>query len=203
MVGERIRPALSSSVYVTAMEPHSGKSVVALGLVELLSTRVERVGFFRPIVASGTQADGQIELIRRRYRLETSYNDMHGLSDDEGQAAIASGVFDAVEQRVVASYRELERRSDVVVCEGTDFTGASPALDFDMNAGLANLLDVPVLVVVSGTDPKEIVKSARVARESLERKGCSLFGVIANRVPPELLDDVDGQLSARFEDQPV
>ena len=203
MVRERIRPALSSSVYVTAMGPHSGKSVVALGLVETLSTRVERVGFFRPIVASGTQADGQIELIRRRYRLETSYSDMHALSDDEGQAAIASGVFDAVEQRVVASYRELERRSDVVVCEGTDFTGASPALDFDMNAGLASLLDVPVLVVVSGSDPKEIVKSARVARESLERKGCSLFGVIANRVPPELLDEVDSQLSARFEGQPV
>ena len=185
------------------MEPHSGKSIVALGLVETLSTRVERVGFFRPIVASGSENDPQIELIRRRYRLETSYADMHALSDDEGQAAIASGVFNQVEQRVVASFRELERRSDVVVCEGTDFTGASPALDFDLNAGLAVLLDAPVLVVVSGTATREIVKSARVARESLERKGCALFGVIANRVPPELVDEVTELLRARFEGQPV
>ena len=172
------------------MEPHSGKSIVALGLVETLSTRVERVGFFRPIVASGSENDPQIELIRRRYRLETSYAEMHALSDDECQAAIASGIFNHVEQRVVASFRELELRSDVVVCEGTDFTGASPALDFDLNAGLAVLLDAPVLVVVSGTATREIVKSARVARESLERKGCALFGVIANRVPPELVDEV-------------
>ena len=161
------------------------------------------MGFFRPIVASGSENDPQIELIRRRYRLETSYADMHALSDDEGQAAIASGVFNQVEQRVVASFRELERRSDVVVCEGTDFTGASPALDFDLNAGLAVLLDAPVLVVVSGTATREIVKSARVARESLERKGCALFGVIANRVPPELVDEVTELLRARFEGQPV
>jgi phosphate acetyltransferase len=203
VVVERARPGLSRSLYVTAMGPRSGKSLVALGLVESLSTRVERVGFFRPIVASGSEADPQIELIRRRYRLETSYAEMHALSDDEGQAALASGVFDQVEQRVVAAYRELQRRSDVVVCEGTDFSGASPALDFDLNAGLANLLDAPVLVVVSGSEPREIVKSARVARESLERKGCSLFGVIANRVAPEAVDEVAGALAERFAEQPV
>ena len=32
------------------MGPASGKSIVALGLVELLSRRVSRVGFYRPVV---------------------------------------------------------------------------------------------------------------------------------------------------------
>jgi phosphate acetyltransferase len=194
---------MGRSVYVTAMEPHSGKSVVTLGLMEALSTRVERVGFYRPIVASGSEADPQIELIRRRYRLDSSYAEMHALSDDEGEAAVASGAFDQVEQRVVASFRALEDRCDVVVCEGTDFAGAFPALDFDLNAGLATLLDVPVLVVVRGATTRDIVKSARVARESLAGKGCALFGVIANRVPPGLVDEVEEVLSARFESQPV
>ena len=40
------------NLYVTAMEPESGKSVVALGLMELLAGRVERLGFFRPIVSA-------------------------------------------------------------------------------------------------------------------------------------------------------
>jgi phosphate acetyltransferase len=185
------------------MESHSGKSVVTLGLVEALSTRVERVGFYRPIVASGDEADPQIELIRRRYRLDTSYDEMHALSEDEGEAAVASGVFEQVEQRVVASFRALEDRCDAVICEGTDFTGTFPALDFDLNAGLATLLDVPVLVVVTGTTSRDIVRSARVARESLEGKGCALFGVIANRVPPDLVDEVAELLSARFESELV
>ena len=65
------------NVYITAMEPHCGKNVVALGLMELLSARVERVGFFRPIVPSGAEHDTEIELIRRRYRLEAPYEAMY------------------------------------------------------------------------------------------------------------------------------
>ena len=55
---------MARNVYVTAMEPQSGKSVVALGLMELLSARTDRVGFFRPLVASGDAPDPQIELMR-------------------------------------------------------------------------------------------------------------------------------------------
>src|SRR6266545_503888 len=53
------------NLYVTAMEPDSGKSVVSLGLMELLSGRVERLGFFRPVVAG--EPDQQAELMRARY----------------------------------------------------------------------------------------------------------------------------------------
>ncbi len=51
--GNVLTARLARSLYITGMEPDSGKSVVALGLMEMLSSRVERVGFFRPIVASG------------------------------------------------------------------------------------------------------------------------------------------------------
>ena len=59
---------MSRSVYLTAMGPASGKSIVALGLVEHLSRRVSRLGFFRPIVQS--VPDNDTELIRVRYQLD-------------------------------------------------------------------------------------------------------------------------------------
>ena len=65
-------------------------------------------------------------------------------------ALIAHGAHEEIEKRVLAAYRELERRCDFVVCEGTDFVGSTPALDFDLNANLANQLGCPVLVVVNG-----------------------------------------------------
>ena len=58
---------MSRAIYLTAMGPASGKSLVALGLVELVSHRVSRVGFFRPIVQS--LPDNDIELVRSRYQL--------------------------------------------------------------------------------------------------------------------------------------
>ena len=44
--------APARSVYIVSPEGHSGKSVVALGLVDLLTRRVQNVGVFRPITRS-------------------------------------------------------------------------------------------------------------------------------------------------------
>jgi phosphate acetyltransferase len=194
---------VAQSVYITAMAAQSGKSVVALGLMEMLSARAERVGFFRPIVSGAAELDPEIELMRRRYGLAASPGEMGAMSDHEAQAAIAGGDHAEVKKRVVAAYRKLEEECDVVVCEGTDFAGPSPALDFDLNADLANELGSPVLVVVHGRGPEEAVEAARVARESLLQKGCELFGVVVNRVPIGVLREVTTSLSAEDGDRPV
>ena len=44
---------MSKSLYVVGTGPASGKSVVVLGLVELLARQGLRLGFFRPVVAGG------------------------------------------------------------------------------------------------------------------------------------------------------
>jgi phosphate acetyltransferase len=203
LVAQRRGPLLTQTVYITAMAPQSGKSVVALGLMEMLSGRAERVGFFRPIVPSGPEPDPDTELMRLRYDLAAPLERMQGLTDEEAQAAIAAGDRDEVKKRVVAAYRQLEAGCGVVVCEGTDFAGESPALDFELNADLANELGAAVLVVVSGNTPEEAVEAAKVARESLREKGCELFGVVVNRVPIAVLREVTTSLSDQDGERPV
>jgi phosphate acetyltransferase len=191
---------LARKLYVTAMEPQSGKSVVALGLMELLSARVERLGFFRPIVSSATEPDAQSELIRRRYQLAAPYEQMHALSQDE---AAAIPVYEDLRKRVVEAYRQLERGCDFVLCEGTDFTSATSALDYGLNADLANELGAPVLVVVKGGSLEETVASVRAARNSLKHKGCTIFGVVVNRVPADRVDELGRTLGAQDGSEPV
>ncbi|HEX9416310.1 MAG TPA: phosphate acetyltransferase [Gaiellaceae bacterium] len=169
------------NLYVTAMEPHSGKSVVALGLMELLAGRVERLGFFRPVV--GSEPDPRSELMRSRYESAVA----HALTAEEASTVQP---YDELRKRVVAAYKQLENECDFVLCEGTDFAGAAPALDFGLNADLANELGAPVLVVVRGGPPEQTAASVRVARAGLETKGCELFGVVVNRIPPEHLEGV-------------
>jgi len=190
---------VARNLYITAMEPQSGKSVIAMGVMELLSTRVQRLGFFRPIVPSSTEADPEIELIRGRYQLAFSYEEMHALSEAE---AIAMPSYDELRVRVVEAYKELEQRCEFIVCEGTDFVGAAPALDFGRNADLANELGCPVLVVVKGGVPEETIASVKAARSALEYKRCSIFGVVVNRVPPEVTDVVRQRL-ADLDGEPV
>jgi phosphate acetyltransferase len=191
---------LTRKLYVTAMEPQSGKSVVALGLMELLSARVERLGFFRPIVPSSDEPDAQIELIRRRYQLAAPYEQMYALTQEE---AAAVPEYEELRKRVVEAYKQLEQDCDFVLCEGTDFTSATSALDYGLNADLANELGAPVLVVVKGGSEQETVASVRAARNSLAHKGCTTFGVVVNRVPAERAEDLARALTAQDGSEPV
>jgi phosphate acetyltransferase len=189
---------MARNLYITGMEPRSGKSVVALGVMELLSARVERLGFFRPIVPSSTERDPQLELVRRRYKLDASYEEMHALAEEE-----ASEIeYEELRKRVVGAYKALEQRCDFVVCEGTDFGGAA-ALAFGRNADLANELGAPVLVVVRGGTPEETLASVRAARGSLDHKDCAIFGVVVNRVDPENVADVAARLAETGGEEPV
>ena len=184
------------------MEPQSGKSIVSLGLMEMLSARVERVGYLRPIVPAGGP-DPQVELIRRRYKLEVPYDAMRVMTDAEAEAAMADGRYDDLKKSVVASFRALADTCDVVVCEGTDFAAGTPALDLDLNADLANELGSPVLAVVRGDSADTATAAARLARESLEQRGCELFGVFVNRVPVKNMAAVVERLAADADIQPV
>jgi phosphate acetyltransferase len=181
---------VARSVYITSVEPGGGKSVVALGLMEMLAVRAQKAGFFRPIVPSADARDPQVELIRQRYGLDSSYDEMRALSAAEAQSLIAAGRHDELEQRVFDAYKALESRYEVLVCEGTDFAGVLPSLDFELNATLANQLGSAVLVVLRGSSVPDIAAGVRVARASLAHKGCTLLGIVVNRVPAGLLSDM-------------
>lgn len=56
----------AKSIYIVGSEPRSGKSVVLLGIMELLSRQVQKLGFFRPII-QGLKSPVN-DLSRRRHR---------------------------------------------------------------------------------------------------------------------------------------
>jgi phosphate acetyltransferase len=99
---------MAQSLYITGTEPGSGKSIVALGVMETLAGRAQQAGFFRPIVP-GDQPDPEIELMRGRYRLDSSYQEMHALTVDEANRLVASGAHDELEQQVFDAYKHATR----------------------------------------------------------------------------------------------
>ena len=113
---------MASNLYVATIETGSGKSLAALGVMELLSSRVEKLGFFRPVVRAGDQLDNDTELIRRRYLPETPYEALHGIDHQTARDLTSSGRSEELVKRIFARYKELERSCDFVLCEGTDFT---------------------------------------------------------------------------------
>ena len=47
---------MAKSLYITGTEHSSGKSVVTLGVMQFLQSKVRRIAFFRPIIDSEDEA---------------------------------------------------------------------------------------------------------------------------------------------------
>jgi hypothetical protein len=135
------------NLYVATNAPRSGKSLISLGIMEILSRRVERLGFFRPVIRQTQAPDNDIELMRQRYQLQVPYESLYGMSMDEVRSLISQGKSQEVLPRIFTRYKELEQHCDFILCEGSDLTGLATALEFDLNAQMANQIDAPVVVV--------------------------------------------------------
>ncbi len=174
-------------MYLTSVGSGGGKSTIALGLAELLSRQVERIGAFRPLVP-GRGPDQILALLSERYRIEIPVDELHGCSYAEAGALVADGRREELISRIVERYRDVERRCPAVVVVGSDFAdggdGAGPR-ELAFNARLATEFGSVVVPVVDGfgQQPEAIAAAARGAYHDLVDLGATVLAVIANRVP--------------------
>jgi phosphate acetyltransferase len=182
---------MASSVYVAGVEGFTGKSAVALGLLEILSRRVQHVSVFRPVVrteaTAGHTHDYVLDLLVSHDAVAMSYDECAGVSYDEVHADP-----DAAMDEIVQRYRAVSERADAVVVVGSDYTDVGAPAEFAFNARIAANLGAPVLLVVNGAgrDVDQVRTVLSLGESELIANHASLFGVIANRVDPALTDQV-------------
>jgi phosphate acetyltransferase len=170
------------SVYVASTEGDSIKSIVALGILESLKERVERVGVFRPVVASAYDPDPIAEALRVRATVPLTSSDVVGVAyqDIHTNPKEAHG-------RVVERYLNLAQQCDAVVIVGTAYSDVGEASELALNARIAANLGAPVALVVNalGRRPSTVRTAAHVARGTFQECHAPVLAVIANRCPPE------------------
>ncbi|HSK98126.1 MAG TPA: phosphate acetyltransferase, partial [Euzebyales bacterium] len=195
---------MANNLYLASLEPGSGRSLVTLGLMELLSRRTGGVGYFRPVIPSSQRLDPRIALVAGRYRLDLGAEEMYAYTAPQVEHMLAEGRRDEVFAGILHAYKAIERRCGFVVCDGTDFTGVTAAFEFDFNIAVANHLGAPVLTLVNGhqRSADDIVAGVQVAAESLRAEGAVVAATVVNRVPRGMLEltrealtsaEVDGQ----------
>jgi phosphate acetyltransferase len=174
--------------------------------MEILSRRVERLGFFRPIIRQTQTPDNDIELMRQRYQLQIPYESLYGMSRDEARALVTQGKSKEVLAQIFTRYKALERQCDFILCEGSDLEGLATSLEFDFNAEMATQIDAPVVVVANGYQKtrEETLHLARLLKESFEEEGCQLLAIMLNRVPQDIIEDVKSDVLQQWKhDTPV
>ncbi len=114
---------MANSLYISSNEARSGKSLVSLALTDLLLKRVQRVGFFKPIIdrKEGQQKDSHIKLVLEYFNLSIPYEKTFGLYWDQVNEYISQGLKGKVFELILEKYKNLEDDCDFILCEGTNF----------------------------------------------------------------------------------
>ncbi|MBV5311192.1 phosphate acetyltransferase [Chromatium okenii] len=180
------------SIYIAGAGSGSGKSVVVLGVMEMLSAVNRRVGFFRPFAPKADEPDNLTALIQSRYELPFPAEMFYGCTVETARQLIGSGHYDELIKIVMNKFKALEERCDLVVCAGTDYNGLIPSLEFDFNADLAINFGCSLIVVVKGfgRNPQEAVDALHIAHELMRERGGDFLASVVNGVAAEHVDAV-------------
>ncbi len=183
-----------AALYVTSIEPYSGKTAIALGLAKQLQAKSKRVGYLKPLSTQPwRRADGQLvdedtDFVRRTL----------GLGPDlapESPVIVTTAVLrkrletgdvgDLVDQ-VKRAAETVRKQVDLLLLEGGGSLREGYAMGLS-NIRLAESLEAPALVLVRCHQPMQIADDALAAKQRL---GDQLLGVVFNHVPEEMQEFV-------------
>ncbi|MDH6219826.1 phosphate acetyltransferase [Streptomyces pseudovenezuelae] len=189
---------MTRSVYVTGIDRGDGRQVVELGVMELLTRQVDRVGVFRPLVHH--IPDRLFELLRARYRLSQDPGTVYGMDYHEASALQAEQGTDELVSTLVDRFHVVARDYDVVLVLGTDFADTQLPDELSLNARLANEFGASVIPVVGGRkQPAEsVLAETRNAYRAYAGLGCDVLAMVTNRVAREDRDEIAESLASRL-----
>ncbi|HWU11904.1 MAG TPA: phosphate acetyltransferase [Streptomyces sp.] len=189
---------MARSVYVTGIDRGDGRQVVDLGVMELLTRQVDRVGVFRPLVHDGP--DRLFELLRARYRLSQSPETVFGLDYQEAAAVQAEKGTDELVSLLVERFHRVARDYEVVLVLGSDFAATQLPDELALNARLANEFGASVIAVVGGKDQDagSVRAETRNAYRAYAGLGCDVLAMIVNRVASGDRADIADRLKAQL-----
>ncbi|MGS2807246.1 phosphate acetyltransferase [Nocardia sp. MW-W600-9] len=186
-----VEPA-TSTVYIASPEGDTGKSTVALGVLQMLCATTARVGVFRPITRSTTEPDYILELLLEHSTADIDYEQAVGVTYEDVHRDP-----DAAISEIVMRFHGVAKACDAVVIVGSDYTDVASPSELRYNARIAVNLGAPVLLVVRGADrtPTEVKQLVELCSTELAAEHAQLVAVVANRCAPDGIDEIGTALA--------
>jgi len=189
----------TKSLYISSLAPAAGSLIVAMGIMELLKSRLGKVAFFRPVIVDGSGADKDINFMLEYYALGMEYKDTYGYTVHEVESLIAENKFNHVLENLIDKLKVLESQYDFVLIEGLNQSNFSQALDFDINLSIAKNLSSPFIGVLKGKHKsvKEVMDEILIEAEAIKGAGCQHFATFVNRLGEDEAEETQSAFQTR------
>lgn len=179
---------MKTGIYITNTESDTGRSLVTLGVLKVLLSKVSRVGYFRPIINDNPKGvhDNHIETMISYFNLDMDYKDAYGFTMSQVVKYKNMGQEARLIDQIIDRYKNLKENYDVVVVEGSDFDNKGISFEFDLNVEFAKNLSIPTILVSSaqGKQMDDAIANLDLAVKSFAEKDVVVQSVVMNRVNP-------------------
>ncbi|WP_194776768.1 phosphate acetyltransferase [Pararhodonellum marinum] len=192
----------NKNIFIATSEPFSGKSVVALGLVDMLMSKAQKIGYFKPIIRHhpNQKKDGHIETLIHHFQLPLLYEDTYAYTSDEANMMVETGRQEEIIDAIIGKFKSKESKYDFTIIEGSDFLGEGTAFEFDANLTIAKNLGSPVIIVIRGDNKtvSQITLNAIVTLRNFLQRKIKVLAVVVNKVDPAQVKEVQENLKPQL-----
>jgi phosphate acetyltransferase len=177
---------MAKSIFIATTEAFSGKSLVALGVLNMMLGRARKVAFFKPIIneeAPG-KMDLDIETVLQHFQLQIPYADTYAFTRSEALRQLQTERRGELIDTIITKVKKLEELYDVTVIEGSDFLGEGTAFEFEANMAIANNLGAGLIVVISGQQKTvaQIISHAKTVMLNVKNHDVQVLALVVNKV---------------------
>ena len=193
---------MSKAIYLATTEPNSGKSIVSLGMMQLLLGKTAKVGYFRPIIDDFEKGriDDHIDTVLKHFEVDQKFEDSYAYTRSQVVQLKNMDKDDEIIGNIINKYKAIEDRFDIVVVEGTDFSGEGAIIEWDINVLIAKNLGIPAIIIANGMGKslQELVGNIYMAYDSFREKGVEVLLTVANKVQPGNLEQAVSGLKTKL-----
>ena len=193
---------MSKAIYIVTTEPNSGKSIISLGLMQLLLSRTAKVGYFRPIIddVPKGKTDNHIDTVLSYFNVDMKPEEAFAYTRSQVVQLKNLDKDDEIVGHIIHKYKTIEKKFDFVLVEGTDFSGEGAIIEWDINVLIAKNLGIPAVILASGKNKTldELVGNLYMAYDSFKEKGVDVLLIVANKVQPENVSIVSEGLKEKL-----
>jgi phosphate acetyltransferase len=194
--------SMSKNVFIAASEPYCGKSIIVIGLVNMLLGKTQKIGYFKPIINDSPEEkkDDHIATITEHFGLLENYQDAFAFTRSQALGMIQNERQGEMIDAIISKFKKLEEAHDFTVIEGTDYVGEGIAFEFDANISIAKNLAAPAIIVISGENKTtaQVVTMALTVFHNFQAREVQVLAIFVNRLHPEQADDVKQLLTVQL-----
>lgn len=191
---------MNKGIYIATLESNSGKSLISLGLMRTLLGKTAKVGYFRPIIDNGEPGikDNHIDTILSYFKLNMAYEDAFAFTRSEIIQKRNQGNSGEIIDIIIGKYKKLEDNFDIVLVEGSDFSGEGNVFEFDVNVLIAKNLGIPVIIVASGKNKSKenLMGSMQLAYHAFINKDVRVLAMVCNKIEMQNLEIATSGMNA-------